>query len=238
MQNLSKDWLLQYWDDEEMPKYKLMQYLQEINGQLNRQHLFPAWEDIYENYKALVKIRQNLNALSELNKGDIVGFDIHNAHTIYNPSTAAGTEEVLRLKTRLDFAIPIVKATCITSEKTRVEIDAEVELQYLGVRLLNVQEGILLTMRKNDPIIWSWQYHCSFQEKPNYSYTAVRTKFIGHYTLSLRNSLFDIRRQSLDKIGLSGSTVSTWLAESKCYLPHTSALKPVAVLQLAKELGL
>lgn len=236
MKALPSDWLTRHWGDEELPRYEFLAWLQSLYADMDAGRLFPVWEDGYAEYHVLKETESGLSAAMDMNRGALTGWDLRSMSPVYNREAANGDAELDEMLNRLRFARPLLKKAMQQSLKLRDEWLSAVDFGVWGLHLPNRMEGLLLTVIRPASELWAWQYHTSVQTRPRYPYTAIRTRLLGKYDITLGNGIDRIRRDCLSRCGWEQSVVSTFMAETDHPIPVVYTLKPLAVMRLADEI--
>lgn len=236
MRPLPSDWLTRHWGDEELPRYEFLAWLQSLYSDMESGRLFPVWEDGYAEYHLLKETQAGISAAQQLNRGSLAGWDLRRMTPLFHREEAAGDAELDEMLNRLYFARPLLKKAMQHSRKLRDEWLSALDFGVWGLHLPNQMEGLLLTVIRPASELWAWQYHTSVQTRPRYPYTAIRTRLIGKYDITLGNGIDRIRRDCLARCGWEQSVVSTYVAETDRLIPVVYTLKPLAVMRLADEI--
>lgn len=238
MKELPVNWMLQFWGDEEMLEYKLLDYIQSAYNELDNQRLFPAWESVYEQYLQSKSFVLKLKELRGLQPLELVKPDWEKLQLEYQVKSHSGMEEFGVLLKRLEMALPLLRNVCKSSEALRKNINEAIEFESVGILVPNRKEGLLYLKNESQSRIDCWRYFTSVQMETQRSYSFLRTKFVGTYSQSLSQSFQSIRSKSTKEAGLDGLLFSSWLVHSKYPFPYFHTLKPIGVMRLAAELEL
>ena len=238
MKRLRSDWLTAHWNDEELPRYEFLDYLQGLHKEMDAGRLFPMWEDAYLEYARMKSTAEALERANRLTPGSVQGIDPSTLRLMRIPDQhVAGYAAIEQARSRIGFARPLLKRAMQRSERLRRDWLNEIELSLIGLELPNRREGILLLRAQGSDTISGWVYRCGIQRHPKYPYSALQLTPCGLYEYSISNTLVAIRDNCKKIAGWEGLPVNTWMAEAKTPMPVFSTLKPLAVMRLSDELA-
>ena len=145
MKRLRHDWLTAHWNEEEMPRYEFLDYLQGLHREMDAGRLFPLWEDAYADYTSLKHAAAALDQAGEKTPGLLRGLDPNTFRLLYTPDTTTpGYHAIEQARQRIAFARPLLKHAVQRSEMLRKQLIDNVELSTVGLTLPNRKEGVLL----------------------------------------------------------------------------------------------
>lgn len=227
--------MTRHWGDEELPRYEFLAWLQSIYNDMDQARLFPVWEDAYSEYLNLKTTKKGLDAAESLRSGIITGWDSATMKPVYDFSDQTDLPAIEHLAERIEFAAPLLKKALQQSRNLEKQWLKDIQFGVWGLHMPNLREGLLFTVIRPVSELWAWQFQTSVQAKARYPWSAIRTRLIGKYSITLSNGLDNIRRECLSHCGWTGSVVSTFVAETDRPLPVVYTLKPLAVMKLADE---
>jgi hypothetical protein len=237
MQDLKFGWLCNDLNDEEGPKYKFLNYINQVYKALDQNKLFPVWEDAYQHYRQLKTLQNRFTTFDNFIPKEVLDIDPIEPKINYKTLPFKGDSDIEIIKSRINFAKPILRKACKYSEKLRTELDARIDFGPLGVYVQNKEEGLLLTKNKDEDTVWSWYYKKSIS-KNEYPYSTLNTRLIGKFQYHLAGGFTKIKYESLKACNIQGNVLSTWLLISNEILPSIATLKPLGIFHIAKELEL
>jgi hypothetical protein len=237
MKKLRSDWLTAHWEEEELPRYEFLDYLQGLHHEMSAGKLFPVWEDGYAVYAGMKQTQEALEKALGLTPYLLKEIDLTTLRVLRVPDAQTpGFSALEQARNRLAFARPLLKRAMQRSEQLRLEWMQEIALSPVGLRLPNPMEGVLLLKIRQSYEISGWLYRYGIQTDSKYAYTSIQLKPAGLYRYSLRNTLNAIRDHCKQQAGWEGLPVNTWLAEAQTPMPVFHTLKPLAVMKLSSEL--
>lgn len=230
-QNIA-DWLVADLDDEEISRYGLFAYLRQAHSELDRNKLFPVWENAYVQYTELKNIEKGLNEALELSPRELTGFTDLQPQFKYNPSEARNL--ALQIKERLAMARPLLRKICKRSNDQRLELQHALIFEPVGLISSYPEEGMLLLTNRGSHKVWSWHYRFGIQRN-RFSHTAVHTRFVGAVDWSYARNLHQVKSECMEQAGLKNTLVNVWYGESAPSVPVFTTLKQVAVFRLLQQ---
>jgi len=87
MKRLRPDWLTAHWNEEELPRYELLDYVQGLHREMDAGRLFPLWEDAYADYTGMKLAAEALDQAEQQTPGFLRGLDPTAFRLLYTPDT-------------------------------------------------------------------------------------------------------------------------------------------------------
>lgn len=222
--------LITHGKEKEAFRYRVLDHISKTKAQLNELKLFPIWDDIYTDYKMIKSMHLQSLEMLKCAKKEWVGFnewgDIEYA---YIQDDAQEIVEIVA--DNLGFARDELKNICRKSEDLRKSFQSAMKWEPIGIITPNVKEGLLMLSNPGNSHFWCWKYQMGFQKNSS-KLSLVQTMFMGKYTLSLSNSMGNIKSELAQNAGFGNQYFCTWFGESGVPLPPFSSLKQIGIFKL------
>jgi hypothetical protein len=235
MTGLPDDWVFRPAFDLELKQYTLLAYLQRVTLRFGEQKLYPYLHELDAHLNTLLTLRNKKEQLArDLSTGELLGFD----PTTGKPIRSAVEEPELLgvVDAVIDFAIPGLRKAIDQGHELREEITGHIRFGPVGVQPLRTSEGWLMLRTGPEARIYSYTIPLVHEFQDAYRYRSVLTRYVGSYTLSLRNTFERIRSEFL--LGRSELPVpATFAFESDASIPHIETFMPLAKQLLYEQVA-
>lgn len=225
MKTLSKDWFVSGLIDAEYKRYVLLAYLQEIEREFQSLRLYPPFADLIAHYKDLLQFKENKTLL---NKNFPKQLDKEAFRYLkFQKEELVTDDELMReIVEIVDFALPNVKQKLEAGREIYEQVEAQVEIEPIGIQPLYRREGYLLLQTAKSPQIKVLEYRIAFFENVDANYWGISFSPQGEFEYGITNTHQHIK-QSLMRTHKHLANPATFLAFSNWQLPEEATLLPV-----------
>lgn len=234
MKGLPNDWVFRPAFDLELKRYTLLAYLQRVTKRFGEQKLYPYLYELDTHLDTLLAVRSRKDQLAQQLPGELLGFDPGTGKAI---RSAVKEPELLGIVDAvIDFAIPGLRKAIDQGQGLREELAQHIRFGPVGVQPLRSTEGWLMLRTGPEARIYSYAIPLVNEYQEGQRYRSVLTRYVGSYTLSLRNTFERIRSEYL--IGRSELPVpATFAFETDTSIPHIETFMPLAKQLLYEEVA-
>lgn len=223
--SLPNDWVFRPALDLELKQYTLLAYLQRVAQRFKEHKLYPHLDELDVHLDTLLELRNKKEEFTRALPGELLGFDPATGKAIR--TTVEEPELLAVVDAVIDFAVPGLRRTMEHGLELREEITSRIRFGPVGVQPLRSTEGWLMLRTGPEARIYSYTIPLVHQYEDPYRYRSVLTRYVGSYTLSLRNTFERIRSEFL--VGRSELPVpATFAFESDASIPHIETFMPLA----------
>jgi hypothetical protein len=234
MTSLPSDWVFRPAFDLELKQYTLLAYLQRVTLRFGEKKLYPYLDELDAHLDTLLTVRSKKDELARALPGELLGFDPTTGKAI---RSAVEEPELLGVVDAvIDFAVPGLRKAIDQGLELREEIAGRIRFGPVGVQPIRTSEGWLMLRTGPEARIYSYTIPLVHEYQDPYSYRSVLTRYVGSYTLSLRNTFERIRSEFL--VGRSELPVpATFAVETDASIPHIETFMPLAKQLLYEQVA-
>jgi hypothetical protein len=235
MENLHLNWLTEKHTDFEYKQYVLLGYLKNMNDEFEAQRLYPAFNQLKEQYDNLMCLKAGFNMLENKLSKAIKSIDIQNYNIVYQ---SICEDDKLRheLTAILDYSIPLIEQLIQKGQQILDKVEQKIAISPIGLTPLFCKEGYLFLSSPQALKTKVYSYQLSFYENSKINYRAVQTKFINDYEKSI-SSTYEYMKLDLIKNIKDLPNPATYLVASEMFLPLEFTFLPVATMKLSKMIN-
>ncbi|MBS1944843.1 MAG: hypothetical protein JST98_06475 [Bacteroidetes bacterium] len=169
--------------DEELERYQLLAYLQQVDARFREHKLYPLLDDIRIRIDQLRQVADGARTLDAQMPGEVVGLDLVRGELRRKPvAPDAAWEHVRHIFNR---AMPALEAARERGEELRDELNAHIRMEAVGVVPLDAREGWLLLRQGGQAVVYAYVLPLVREVQAPDPYRHVRTQYYATCTLSL-----------------------------------------------------
>jgi hypothetical protein len=158
MTNLPESWLTEGLLDAEYKRYKLLAYLQSVEGEFAAQKVYPSLADLGRHYDNLAAFRAAQDSLRAAFPKEVTGADWEEAKLTYRP-TLPEPAALVELGEVVEFALPALNDQLELGKQLFNQVEADLSISPLGLLPLSKDVGYVLlhTNRQKEVDIFSYR---------------------------------------------------------------------------------
>ncbi|GAB4232486.1 MAG: hypothetical protein Tsb0034_05300 [Ekhidna sp.] len=235
MEKLRHDWLTEGLIDYEYKKYILLAYLKDVKKRFNQSELYPFMSDLVFHYRNLLKVKESKELMYEsfpetLSKADFKKLQLTYKKIVNDDEVMKNIEDILY------FALPKIKA-CLEEGKELFEfVEANIEMEPVGVSPLYDEEGYLFINQDRSQDVAIYRYQMTFFEHAEEKYRSMTTQFLMNQMKGI-NSTYENIKIELTKMFTELPNPATYLVLSRLKFPLEETVLPVAKRMLVRKLS-
>ncbi|HEX2617143.1 MAG TPA: hypothetical protein VHL57_06350 [Flavobacteriales bacterium] len=227
-----EDRILHMHLDGELDQYRLLAYLQRVDGRYREQKLYPHLDELRIRLEQLMALRRKREELLGERPGDLVGLDLRQGALV---RSARAEDELLRtIDAMLDFAQPELKQALARGEELREELAGRIHCGPVGVVPLSAREGYLFLCQGREAAVYTYALPLLREADEQYQYRSLRTRYVTTYTVGLAQTIEHIKAD-LVRTQRHLPIPATFAFVSDVTLPRVETFMPLAK-QLVYEL--
>jgi hypothetical protein len=235
MMTLSTNWFVEGWQDFEYKKYVLLAYLQSVKQAFDQSLLYPVFADLMDHYQNLQAFRQRIERLERQFPRELSALDWEQHQVVYSP--AATDDEALRTSQEIvAYALPRLHASLQEGHALYASVDAQIEIDRVGLLPLRDEEGYLLLRAAGRPEVSAYRYRFTVIERAQEGHRAIHTEWMGDFPLGVAQSLSSIKHALVRRQPFLPNP-ATFAVSAKLPLPLEAAIMPVAKRKLVRMLA-
>ncbi|MEN7551410.1 hypothetical protein AAG747_26070 [Rapidithrix thailandica] len=235
MKQLQFNWLTEGIIDYEYKKYILLAYLQEANKELNIKKLFPILKDLLFHYQNLLNIKNRKSLLYEhfpesLSRADFQKLKLSYTKMVQDDDVMEVIEEILQ------YALPRFKQLLEEGREIYGYIEAQLEIEHIGITPLYMDEGYLFLHVQEDIFTKIFRYQISVYASHHEKYRDIHINYLDSIKKSVGSPYEKIKLQLIKKFK-DLPNPATFLVYSKVTCPFNETLLPIASKSLVKHIS-
>ena len=235
MEKLSSNWLTEGLNDFEHKKYLLLAYLQHIEGQFSQVKLYPEMADLVQHYRKLIDLKGNAEKLKsefpkQLKAVDLKGFQLKYRHLIEDDQVMQEVRQVM------SYAEPKFKAKLEEGKQIYDWIEAQIEIDSVGIVPMYKNEGYLLLNNDSSKTVSIYQFALSMISKAEETFRSLQTWFLKSDHWSYARNINQIKID-LIKNRQELPNPAVFLIRSKVEFPFQETLMPITKRLLIQHLS-
>lgn len=235
MKVLKADWLTDGLVDFEYKKYILLDYLQNVNENFNRQELYPYLSDLLFHYRNLLSVKENKKLIydnfpSSITEADFKKLKLNYEKIVEEDAIMKEIEEIL------EFSIPQFKTVLNEGKDVYEFVEQNVSIDTIGLSPLYVNEGYLFIDESYKSDLKIYQYQVTVFESADETYRGVNTVYVETARKNLENS-FEKVKLNLIRNNKRMPNPATYVISTSMHFPFQATLLPVAKRLLVKHIS-
>lgn len=222
---LTPTWLTDGTLDVEYKKYLLLAYLQTVNKDFEEEKYYPHYWDLRRHYSQVTELKQAKLRLSEKFRRVPSGVNTSSwsfTYELLEDYSSAHLQEVSEI---LDFAETGFAQTLRRGAKEIKTIEAELQVQSVGLLPLHKQEGYLLIHTSHSHPTFVYQYSLSLFDPD--TDRLVHTKLIDQVSINLSFTFEHLKRRLISERKELPNPATFLVRSSKDY-PIEETLLPLS----------
>ncbi|HEY0979191.1 MAG TPA: hypothetical protein VGE21_17090 [Flavobacteriales bacterium] len=227
-----KDRLVHMAFDEELDRYRVLAYLQRVDGRYREHKLYPHLDELQQRLQQLLALREEQVRLRDALPKRLIGFDPEGNSPLYAPLVDDGLWS--NVEAMLDFSMPGIKRMLDLGRELRDELCARIRFAPVGVLPLSTQEGYILLCQGREASVYAYAVPLYHGTPALLRYRSVRTHYVTTCTLGPGRSYERIKAE-LVKAHRQLPNPATFVFETDVTLPRVETFMPLAK-QLVYEL--
>ncbi len=209
--------------DAELEEYRLLAYLQRVDGFYRERKLYPCLDELEARIAQWRALSGKAQELESGLAGDVAGLDLRRGELVRKPAEQPAGDAVLRM---LERALPQLHAAMERGGELREELNRSIRFGPVGVLPLDAREGWLLLRQRNEALVYSYALPIVQQVVPAGQHTQVRTQYFATWTVGLSTNYGQIKAELVRNGPLPNP--ATFVFESDYSLPRIETFLPLA----------
>lgn len=209
--------------DAEQEEYRLLAYLQRVDGFYRELKLYPCLDDLEARVARLRELAGRTQELGSGFPGELTGMDLKRQELVRIPVEQHGLDAVLRL---LERALPKLHSAMERGGELREELNRTIRFGPVGVLPLDAREGWLLLRQRNEAMVYAYTLPLVRKPAPAGPHGQVRTHYFATCTVGLGTHYGHIKAE-LVRTGPFPNP-ATFVFESDLSLPRIETFLPLA----------
>lgn len=235
MKTLSKNWFTEHRIDLEYKQYILLAYLSDVNRQFSEKCLYPALSELIDHYRNLKQFKDNAGQLYQSFPGELSAIDLENFLLSYR-KVVENDQIMEELERIISFSLPRMEEQLRCGRDVYEELEYMLELETVGIRPVNAEQGYLLFSLSKPEEIRVYEYTLSLFRDDDVPYRMMHTKAINTYSRNLINTPANIKVE-LIKQRREMPNPATFIVHSKMNIPFEQSLLPIGKRMLIREIS-
>lgn len=232
---LSETWFVEGSIDFELQKYRLLAYLQEVEGCFNHSRLYPQLSDLIFHYNNLIAFRQNKQFLQEQFPRRMDALSLQRAEIIYEQLLAddALMDELHDITT---YAEGRMKHTIEAGASLYEQVEGAMEVTPVGINPPYHSEGYLLLRWGTDAETRAYSYTVTLFEHGKARYKGLKMQYLNSWPHSMVYTPQHIK-QELIRTHTALHNPAVYEVHTELALPLAETILPVAQRMFIKYLA-
>ncbi|MFN3529980.1 MAG: hypothetical protein ACK417_08690 [Bacteroidia bacterium] len=237
MKRLDENWLFDGLFDVEYKKYVLLDYLQFVSGNFNRNRIYPFLAEIIARHRELIQLQQRKETLLTTFPKRLKGINMQDKSIRYEPMPFMESNYMELIEEIMAMGKQIFEQGIEQGQEKYEQFERELELLPIGLLPIESSEGYLLLSTRNHPETLCYYYKLSIFEHAQDNYRSLQTRYLQTFRRSLSQTLENIKLE-LIKIYPQLPNPATFAALFHQWQPVQPTLLPIAKRGLVKRLVL
>lgn len=167
--------------DEEADMYRLLAYVQRIDGHYRERKLYPYLDELRDRLDQLTELHRRRYELAASMPRDITGLDLRRGELL---RTAQHEDDLLRLiDTMMARNLPELSSALERGSVLRAELAASIRVEPVGLLPLYTGEGYLIIHHGRSARAYA--YSLSLPVLPSHTRQPMRTRYVADYTIGI-----------------------------------------------------
>lgn len=211
--------------DEELDRYRMLAYLQRIDGRYREHKLYPHLEELEQRLAQLLVLREEQARLRDSAPRRLVGLDPERRTLVYEgpPEDALWSN----VEAMLDFSEPAIRRMLELGRELREELAQRIRFGPVGVLPLSTQEGYILLCQGREASVYAYTMPLYHGTPPVMRYRSVRTRYVTSCTVGLGRSYGSIKAELVKGLHQLPNP-ATFVFETDVTLPRVETFMPLA----------
>lgn len=169
--------------DGESDHYRLLAYVQRIDGHYRERKLYPHLDELHARLEQLMELRRRRDELAAGMPHRIVGLDLRRGKVV---RSAAPEDELLRaIDQMIGSALPELNSALERGADLRSRFAASIRFEPVGVLPLRAQEGYLLIHQGREARAYAYTLTLPAKARVTPAHQVLRTRFVADYHIGL-----------------------------------------------------
>ncbi|HVB03875.1 MAG TPA: hypothetical protein VNE41_09160 [Chitinophagaceae bacterium] len=232
MKTLSETWFVDGPIDFEHKKYKLLAYLQDINGFFNQNKLYPQLSDLVFHYNNLIAFRENKQVLQQFFPKRLSTVKMEKLQLIYQ-QMIEDDQLMQELWEIIQFSVRTMNETIKQGTEIYDWIETRMNISPVGLIPLHNKEGYMFLRSGMSGETRVYQYRITIFHRHDEKYCGIHTDFVTHYQYSLANT-YEALKADLIRHRTELPNPAVYSIDINLTFPVEETLLPVARRSLVK----
>lgn len=179
--------------DGESDHYRLLAYVQRIDGHYRERKLYPHLDDLHARLDQLMELRRRRDELAAGMPRSIIGLDLARGEVM---RAAAREDELLRaIDQMIGTALPELNNALERGADLRSRFAASIRFEPVGVLPLRAQEGYLLIHQGREARVYAYTLMLPVKAPVTPAHRILRTRFVADYPIGLACSYEQVKAE-------------------------------------------
>jgi hypothetical protein len=211
--------------DEELDQYRLLAYLQRVDGCYRERKLYPYLDELRIRVAQLMGLRERKAELQAALPREVTGVDLEH-HEIKR--AGVNEDEVVRaIDSMLERGMSGMQHMLDLGMTLRDELVGRIRFAPVGIMPLSTREGYLFLRQGREASAYLYALPLLRESEAPLQYRSVRTRYVTTFTVGLSCS-YEQMKAELVKHSVDLPNPATFVFESDISLPRMETFMPLA----------
>jgi len=235
MKTLSENWLTEEHIDFEYKQYVLLAWLNGVEKEFEKKHLYPFLSELIEHYRKLKRIKENASAIYHSFPNTINAIDLQN-FTLSYKKVIENDEIMKELEQIIDFSIPHFERHLKEGKALYDYLEKQISVESVGLIPLNKECGYMLIQVPKTKDLRVFEFTISLYENNNERYRGIHSRFIASYTQSISMTPEKIKVDLID-LNRFIPNPATYYFSTEQEVPFDETMLPISKRLLMKKIA-